>query len=76
MSCGAEFSPLEIVLRPDYSFGDSFDTQFYGMHVFRYRKFYLALLFTYHAQSQIIVPEWAWSHDGVSWDPALRAPAR
>jgi sialidase-1 len=64
---GAEFSAVDVVLRPDYAMGDPYDTQFYGIHVFRYRKFYLGILFTYHVQSQVIVPEWAWSHDGVSW---------
>ena len=55
------------MLRPDYAFGDPYDTQFYGMQLLRYRGFYLGLLHVFHADSQVIQPEWAWSHDGQSW---------
>ena len=65
---GVEFSALDVVLRPDYAGGDPPDTQFYGLQVFRRRGFYLGLLHTFHAASQIIQPEWAWSHDGQSWN--------
>ena len=64
---GVHWSPVDVVLRPDYGAGDSYDTQFYGMQVFRYRGFYLGLLHTFHAQSQTIQPEWAWSHNGQNW---------
>ncbi len=64
---GVRFTPLEIVIRPDYAAGDPFDTQFYGIQVFRRRGFYLGLLHIFHVQSQTILPEWAWSHDGQSW---------
>jgi hypothetical protein len=67
---GVNFSPVDFVIRPDYAppMSDPADTQFYGMQVFRRRKFYLGLLHTFHAVSQIIQPEWAWSHDGQSWN--------
>ena len=64
---GVNFSAVEVVLRPDYAFGDPFDTQFYGMQVLRHRGFHLGLLYVFRADSQIIQPEWAWSHDGQSW---------
>jgi hypothetical protein len=72
---GVEFSPVEVVLRPDYAFGDPYDTQFYGMQVLIYRGFHIGLLHVFHADAQTIQPEWAWSHDGQSWartyDPAI-----
>ena len=64
---GVNFSSVEVVLRPDYTFGDPFDTQFYGMQVLHHRGFFLGLLYVFRADSQIIQPEWAWSHDGQSW---------
>jgi hypothetical protein len=64
---GADFSPIEMIIRPDFDLGDPYDTQFYGMQVFRYRRFYLGLLFTYHVKAQTIQPEWAWSHNGLNW---------
>jgi hypothetical protein len=64
---GVEWSPVEAVVSPDYDGGDAFDTQFYGVHVFRRRGFYLGLLFVFHAQAQSIQPEWAWSHNGHNW---------
>jgi hypothetical protein len=63
---GVTFSPLEIILRPDYTI-DPIDTQFYGMQVFRHHGFHLGLLHVFRADSQIIQPQWAWSHDGQSW---------
>jgi hypothetical protein len=70
-SDGINWSAVETIIAPDYDDGDGgrdpFDTQFYGMHVFRRRRFYLGLLHTYHVQSQTIQPEWAWSHNGVNW---------
>ena len=64
---GINFSPIEMIIRPDFELGDPYDTQFYGMQVFRYRRFYLGLLFTYHVNAQTIQPEWAWSHNGLNW---------
>lgn len=64
---GVDWSPVDVVLRPDYQHGDPYDSQYYGMQVFRYRRFYLGLLHTFHVQSQTIQPEWAWSHDGENW---------
>jgi hypothetical protein len=64
---GVDFSPIEMIIRPDFDLGDPYDTQFYGMQVFRYRRFYLGLLFTYHVKAQTIQPEWAWSHNGQNW---------
>jgi hypothetical protein len=64
---GISFAPIEMIIRPDFDFGDPYDTQFYGLQVFRYRRFYLGLLFTYHASAQTIQPEWAWSHNGLNW---------
>jgi hypothetical protein len=64
---GVRWSPVELIITPQYEFGDPFDQQFYGMQVFRYRGFYLGLLHTFWADSQIIQPEWAWSHDGQNW---------
>jgi hypothetical protein len=64
---GVHFTPPEIVIQPDYAAGDPFDTQFYGLQVFRRRGFYLGLLHVFHVESQTIQPEWAWSHDGQSW---------
>jgi hypothetical protein len=63
---GMSFPPPEIVIRR-YDGEDPPDTQFYGLQVFRRRGFYLGVLHTYHVDSQVIQPEWAWSHDGVSW---------
>lgn len=65
---GTSFSAVNVVLRPDYAADDPYDTQFYGMQVFRRRKFWLGLLFIFRADSQVIYPEWAWSHDGQSWN--------
>jgi hypothetical protein len=65
---GVSFPPPEIILRRYDEQNDPPDTQFYGLQVFRRRWFYLGLLHTYHVESQIIQPEWAWSHDGVSWN--------
>ncbi|HEX8520638.1 MAG TPA: sialidase family protein [Tepidisphaeraceae bacterium] len=73
-SDGAGFGPIEVVLRPDYDQRQEFDQQFYGMTVFTYRKFYLGLLHTFYLDSQIIQPEWCWSHDGASW-ARTRTPA-
>jgi hypothetical protein len=64
---GVEWSAVETVIAPAYDHGDAFDTQFYGVHVFRRRGFYLGLLFVFHAQAQSIQPEWAWSHNGHNW---------
>ena len=64
---GVDFSAVEVILRPDYA-TDPIDTQFYGLQVFRRRGFYLGLLHVFRADSQIIQPEWAWSHDGQSWN--------
>jgi hypothetical protein len=64
---GIDWSPLKVVLEPDLAHGDPPDTQFYGLHVFRHRGFYLGLLHTFHADAQVIQPEWAWSHNGVNW---------
>jgi len=64
---GDQFSAPEIVIRTDYKHGDALDTQFYGMQVFRRRGFYLGLLQIFHVNSQVIAPEWAWSHDGEDW---------
>jgi len=64
---GKSFSVPQIVIRAHYDAGDAFDTQFYGLQVIRYRDFYLGLLHTYHVKSQIVQPEWAWSHDGENW---------
>jgi hypothetical protein len=64
---GMRFSPVEMVLQPDYASGEPLDTQFYGIQILRYRNFYLGLLHVFRADSQIIQPEWAWSHDGQSW---------
>jgi hypothetical protein len=64
---GVNFSPTEIVLRPEYETRGEWKTQFYGMQVFRYRKWWLGLLHTYFVESQIIQPEWVWSHDGFSF---------
>lgn len=64
---GVDWSPVKVVLEPDLAHGDPPDTQFYGMHVFRRRGFHLGLLHTFHAQSQVIQPEWAWSHNGINW---------
>jgi hypothetical protein len=65
---GVDWSPVKIVLEPDPAHaGDAWDTQFYGLQVFRRRGFYLGLLHTFHADSQVIQPEWAWSHNGVNW---------
>jgi sucrose-6-phosphate hydrolase SacC (GH32 family) len=64
---GVTWTPTEIVIEPDHQRGDPWDEQFYGMQVFHYRGFWLGLLFTFRAQSQVIQPEWAWSHNGVNW---------
>ena len=64
---GIDFSSPEIVIRANYDHGDAFDTQFYGMQVFRHRGFYLGLLQTFHVDSQVVTPVWAWSHDGENW---------
>jgi hypothetical protein len=64
---GVKWTPTEIVIEPHHDQGDPWDEQFYGMQVFRYRGFWLGLLFTFHVESQIIQPEWAWSHNGVNW---------
>ena len=64
---GVDWSVVKVVIEPDFAHGDAWDTQFYGMQVLRYRGFYLGLLHTYHAESQVIQPEWAWSHNGVNW---------
>ncbi|MDB5320253.1 MAG: nanB [Phycisphaerales bacterium] len=64
---GVTWTPTEIVIESDHGHGDPWDEQFYGMQVFRYRGFWLGLLFTFHAESQVIQPEWAWSHNGVNW---------
>jgi hypothetical protein len=64
---GIEWSPIDAAIVPDYQSGDPFDTQFYGIQMMHYRGFYLGLLHVFHARSQIIQPEWAWSHDGMSW---------
>jgi hypothetical protein len=64
---GIDWSPVKVVIEPDLAHGDPPDTQFYGMQVFRHRGFYLGLLHTFHAESQIIQPEWAWSHNGANW---------
>lgn len=64
---GIDWSPVKTVLEPDLAHGDPPDTQFYGLHVFRHRGFHLGLLHTFHAASQIIQPEWAWSHNGINW---------
>jgi hypothetical protein len=64
---GIDWSPVKVVIEPDLAHGDPPDTQFYGMQVFRHRGFYLGLLHTFHADSQIIQPEWAWSHNGANW---------
>jgi sialidase-1 len=65
---GVAWTPTEIVIEPDHGRGsDAWDEQFYGMQVFRYRGFWLGLLFTFRAQSQVIQPEWAWSHNGLNW---------
>ncbi len=71
---GVDFSPPQIVIEPHYDAGDPFDEQFYGMQVFPYRGFFLGLLFTYRVESQVIQPEWAWSHTGVNWT-RTRVPA-
>jgi sialidase-1 len=71
---GVDFTPLQVVIEPHYDAGDPFDEQFYGMQVFPYRGFFLGLLFTYHVQSQVIQPEWAWSHTGINWT-RTRVPA-
>jgi len=60
-------STFNIVIAPAYDEGDAFDTQFYGMQVFRHRRFHLGLLYVFHVQSQTIQPEWAWSHNGDNW---------
>jgi hypothetical protein len=73
-SDGARFSPIEIVLRPDYENRNEWTVQFYGMQVFTYRGFWLGLLHTFYVESQIIQPEWCWSHDGASW-ARTRTPA-
>jgi|GEM_PF-1506162 len=64
---GVRWSPTEFVIEPDYARGDRWDEQFYGLQIFRRGGFYLGLLHVFHAQSQVIQPEWAWSHNGVNW---------
>jgi hypothetical protein len=64
---GDRFGPVDVILRPDYAAGDPFDTQFYGLNVLRHRGFHLGILYVFRADSQVIQPEWAWSHDGQSW---------
>lgn len=66
-SDGIAFAAPQMVIQPDYSTGDRFDLQFYGVQVFQHRKFYLGLLHAFHVESQTILPEWTWSHDGQSW---------
>jgi hypothetical protein len=66
---GLRWSATSLIIAPEYDqpAGDPFDTQFYGLQVFLHRGFYLGLLHVFHVESQTIQPEWAWSHDGVSW---------
>jgi hypothetical protein len=63
---GIQWTPTKIIIEPDYA-TDSRETQFYGMHVFRHRGFFIGLLFTYFLERQIIQPEWVWSRDGWKW---------
>lgn len=73
---GVEWSETSLIIEPEFGapFLDAYDTQFYGMQVFRHRGFYLGLLHTYFVESQTIQPEWAWSHDGSNW-ARTRTPA-
>lgn len=64
---GIAWSPTKIIIEPDYA-RDSFETQFYGMHVFRYKGLYLGLLHVYLLQQQTIRPELIWSRDGWKWN--------
>ena len=63
---GVEWTSTKVILEPEYP-ADSFETQFYGMHVFRYNGLYLGLLHVYFLEKQIIQPEWVWSKDGWKW---------
>lgn len=64
---GVAWSEPHVVIRPHFGPDEPWDTQLYGMQTFRHRGFYLGLLHVFHVQSQTIVPEWAWSHNGVNW---------
>jgi hypothetical protein len=59
------------VLAPDAS--DLPGTQFYGMPVFRYEDHYIGVLWIYHAVSQLVYNQLAWSRDGIHWQ---RPPCR
>jgi hypothetical protein len=52
---------------PDFDDEESIGTAYGGMHVFRRRGFYLAILQSLYAASGAVRAEWAWSHTGHNW---------
>ena len=63
---GISWTPTKVIIEPDYA-REPYETQFYGMHVFRHGGLYLGLLHVYLLEQQIIQPQWAWSRDGWDW---------